>query len=400
MAASWSKTRKSIIGAIGVIAVAGMVAFNLQRENKPKSPTSGIAVLPVLRGGVVEQLKETGRIEFVRSVEVKSTVSGEIVHLFAEPGNAVSEGDMLAIIRPDPNQTLQLYNKRAAVERVRIDLEQVRKDLARKEALKKQNLIAEEEIERVRDQLEKALNAYQLARLELETLETRSNIQQSKGRSSKARLDDVRVLAPASGIVIARPVEVGEVVVSGILSTVTGTKLFEIGDPSLMMVKSHISEVDVGRLSPGQAVRIIADAYPDTTYRGGVYRIAPVGQIRQGSNIVSFETEIRILDREPKLRQGMSCDVDIVFAQRDSALYLPIEAVYEHFEGEVREGDKKGMRGRFLAFAKRDTFAECEIQVGLKSESRVEVLSGLTLGDSVAADAEKLFKKREEKRDE
>ena len=400
MAASWSKRRKLIIGAIGLVVVAGMIAFNLQRENKAESPTHDIEAVPVRRGAVVEQLKETGRIEFVRTVEVKSTVSGEIVHLFAEPGQAVSEGDMLAIIRPDPNQTLQLYNKRAAVERVRIDLEQVRKDLARKEALKKQNLIAEEEIERVRDQLEKTLNAYQLARLELETLETRSNIQQSEGHSSKAQLDNVRVLAPASGIVIARPVEIGEVVVSGILSTVTGTKLFEIGDPSLMMVKSHISEVDVGRLLPGQDVHIIADAYPDTTYRGEVYRIAPVGQIRQGSNIVSFETEIRILDREPRLRQGMSCDVDIVFAQRDSALYLPIEAAYEHFGDAVREGDKKGARGRFVVFAKRDSFVKREIQVGLKSDSRVEVLSGLAIEDSVAVDAEKLFKKREEERDE
>ncbi len=400
MAASWSKTRKLIIGAIGLAAVAGMIAFNLQKQNKTKSPTRDIETVPVRRGAVVEQLKETGRIEFVRTVEVKSTVSGEIVHLFAEPGQAVAAGDMLAIIRPDPNQTLQLYNKRAAVERVRIDLEQVRKDLARKEALKKQNLIAEEEIERIRDQLEKTQNAYQLARLELETLETRSNIQQSKGHSSKAQLDNVRVLAPASGIVIARPVEIGEVVVSGILSTVTGTKLFEIGDPSLMMVKSHISEVDVGRLSPGQAVRIIVDAYPDTTYRGEVYRIAPVGQIRQGSNIVAFETEIRILDREPRLRQGMSCDVDIVFARRDSALYLPLEAVYEQFEADAREGDKKGTRGRFVVFARRDTFAEREIRVGLKSDIRVEVLAGLTTEDSVAADAEKLFKKREEERDE
>lgn len=400
MAASWSKTRKLIIGAIGLAVVAGMIAFNLQKENNAKSPTRDIETVPVRRGAVVEQLKEAGRIEFVRTVEVKSTVSGEIVHLFAEPGQAVSAGDMLAIIRPDPNQTLQLYNKRAAVERVRIDLEQVRKDLARKEALKKQNLIAEEEIERIRDQLEKTQNAYQLARLELETLETRSNIQQSKGHSSKAQLDNVRVLAPASGIVIARPVEIGEVVVSGILSTVTGTKLFEIGDPSLMMVKSHISEVDVGRLSPGQAVHIIVDAYPDTTYRGEVYRIAPVGQIRQGSNIVAFETEIRILDREPRLRQGMSCDVDIVFARRDSALYLPIEAVYEQFEADARAGDKKGTRGRFVVFAQRDTFAEREIRVGLKSDIRVEVLAGLTMADSVAADAEKLFKKREEERDE
>ena len=399
MATSWSNKRKALLGAGGLIIVAAMVVLNLQKESKTESSTQDAETLPVRRGSVVEQLKETGRIEFVRTVEVKSTVSGEIVHLFAEAGDAVSEGDMLAIIRPDPNQTLQLYNKRAAVERARIDLDRVRKDLARKEALKKRNLIAEEEIERIRDQFEKALNAYQLAQLELETLVKRSNIQQSKGSSSSARLDNVRVLAPASGIVIARPVEIGEVVVSGILSTVTGTKLFEIGDPSLMMVKAYISEVDVGRLASGQAVHIIADAYPDTTYRGEVYRIAPVGQIRQGSNIVSFETEIRVLDREPRLRQGMSCDVDIVFARRDSALYLPLEAVYEDFGDDVREGDKKGIQGRFVVFVKEDTFVVREIQVGLKSDVRVEVLSGVTSADSVAADAEKLFKERAKESD-
>ena len=399
MATSWSNKRKALLGAGGLIIVAAMVVLNLQKESKTESSTQDAETLPVRRGSVVEQLKETGRIEFVRTVEVKSTVSGEIVHLFAEAGDAVSEGDMLAIIRPDPNQTLQLYNKRAAVERARIDLDRVRKDLARKEALKKRNLIAEEEIERIRDQFEKALNAYQLAQLELETLVKRSNIQQSKGSSSSARLDNVRVLAPASGIVIVRPVEIGEVVVSGILSTVTGTKLFEIGDPSLMMVKAYISEVDVGRLAPGQAVHIIADAYPDTTYRGEVYRIAPVGQIRQGSNIVSFETEIRILDREPRLRQGMSCDVDIVFARRDSTLYLPLEAVYEDFGDDVREGEKKGIQGRFVVFVKEDTFVVREIQVGLKSDVRMEVLSGVTSADSVAADAEKLFKERAKESD-
>lgn len=53
-----------------------------------------------------------------------------------------------------------------------------------------------------------------------------------------------------------------------------------------------------------------------------------------------------------------------------------------------------------MVFAQRDTFAEREIRVGLKSDIRVEVLAGLTMADSVAADAEKLFKKREEERDE
>lgn len=400
MATSWSIRRKLLIGFGGVVVVAVMVFLNLRKENKTEDFVNDVESVPVRRGPVVEELKETGRIEFVRTVEVKSTVSGEIIHLFVEAGEFVQKDDALAIIRPDPNQTLQLYNKRATVERARIDLDQVRKDLSRKEALKKRNLIAEEEIERIQDQLEKARNAYRLAQLELETLETRSNLQQAEGSISAAQFDEVRVLAPASGIVIDRPVEIGEVVVSGIVSTVTGTKLFEIGDPSQMMIKSYISEVDIGRLEPGQLVNIIVDAYPDTTYRGEVYRIAPVGQIRQGSSIVSFETEIRILDQEPRLRQGMSCDVDIVFAQRDSALYLPFEAVYEDFDDAIQDGDKRGKEGRFVVFKKEAEFSERKIQVGLKSDIRLEVLAGLSLGDSVAANAEKMFRERAREKDQ
>ena len=68
-------------------------------------------------------------------------------------------------------------------------------------------------------------------------------------------------------------------------------------------------------------------------------------------------------------------------------------------EDDVREGDKKGIQGRFVVFVKEDTFVEREIQMGLKSDVRVEVLSGLAIEDSVAADAEKLFKERAKESD-
>ena len=397
----WSKKRKIVIGVCGVLVFGGLAGYNLVKsQSKPKDKP--VKTVEVKRGRVVEQLKETGRIEFVRTVEVKSTVSGEIVQLLAEPGAVVLQQDVLAVIEPDPNQTLQLYNKRAGVERARIDLDQMRKELRRKDQLHKRKLISEAEVERARDQLEKALNAYGLAQLELETLETRSNIRRNdpSDGSPEQKLDDVRIMAPASGIVIARPVEVGEVVVSGILSSVTGTTMFEIGDPSQMMVKADISEVDIGKLGQGQRVNIIIDAYPDTTYHGVVHRIAPVGVVKQGRSIVTFHTEIRVIEREPRLRQGMSCDIDIIFDERDSTLYLPVGSVYEEFDDEAREGEKKGVRGRFIAYEKsEDEFLEREIQVGLMPDTRIEVLDGLEIGSEVDEQAEKIYKKRKKKRE-
>ena len=397
----WSKKRKIVIGVCGALVFGGLAAYNLYKS-QDKPTDKPVKTVKVKRGRVVEQLKETGRIEFVRTVEVKSTVSGEIVQLLAEPGNVVQQQDVLAVIEPDPNQTLQLYNKRAGVERARIDLDQMRKELRRKDQLHKRKLISEAEVERARDQLEKALNAYGLAQLELETLETRSNIRRNdpSDGSSEQKLDDVRIMAPASGIVIARPVEVGEVVVSGILSSVTGTTMFEIGDPSQMMVKADISEVDLGKLKQGQRVNIIIDAYPDTTYHGVVHRIAPVGVIKQGRSIVTFHTEIRVVDREPRLRQGMSCDIDIIFEERDSTLYLPVGAVYEEFDDDAREGEKKGTRGRFIVYEKaEDEFVEREVRVGLMPDTRIEILDSLDVGSEVAEQAEKIFKKRKKKRE-
>ena len=402
MASSWSRRRSVLVGVAGAIIISGALAYNLLRVGKKKDKGTEVETVQVERGRVVDQLRETGRIEFVRTVEVKSTVSGEIVELLAEGGDMVEDGRILAIIEPDPNQTLQLYNKRAAVERARIDLVQMQKELVRKEELHRRHLISEEAVERARDQLEKVQNASRLALLELEILETRANIERGDGPSGiEEKLDDMRVLSPVSGVVIARPVEVGEVVVSGILSTVTGTKLFEIGDPSQMMVKADISEVDVGRMKPGQPVNIIVDTYPDTTYHGVVHRIAPMGEIRQGSSIVTFATEIRILDHEPRLRQGMSCDIDIIFAERDSTPCLPVEAVYQDFGQETRPGDKKGERGRYIVYRKDDDdFSEQEVEIGLKSDTRLEILSDLSPDVDVAADAEKMHKKVERERKE
>ena len=70
-----------------------------------------------------------------------------------------------------------------------------------------------------------------------------------------------------------------------------------------------------------------------------IRHIAPVGKIQQGRNVIAFETEVAIVDKDPRLRPGMSCDVDVILSSKDNVLYLPLEAVYEKVEGEEDEGN-------------------------------------------------------------
>ncbi|MBT4096644.1 MAG: efflux RND transporter periplasmic adaptor subunit [Gemmatimonadetes bacterium] len=406
---------------------------------KKEEPTETFPVLALKRGNLVDKLGDTGTIELVRTVEVKSTIAGEIRKLPVEAGDAVVEGQLLAVVEPDPNQSLQLEQKRAAVERGRLSVAELERDLDRQRALFERKMLSASEFENAEMRLTQGHNDLRLARLELEILETKANLSQDE-RLQKLQLDEVRVLSPISGIVVRRGVEIGEVVASGLNAFSGGTLLFEIGDPSQMIVRGDIAEIDIGKLETGQEVDIVVDAYPDTTFAGRVRWIAPVGAQKPGSPIVTFDTEINIIDLEPRLRQGMSCDIDIIFSRRDSVTYLPVEAVLEVFD-EVEDDDDedagKGRRGRFIAFrVEPDTtssadseadaegddsdgddldkdddavqapadpdpvelsrFVEIDLEIGLRTNTRIEILGGLADSSLVAADPQQISDELEE----
>ena len=432
-----------LAGAIGAV-----VYFNLDRE----TPVETFATVSVERRDLADKLAETGSIELLRTVEVKPTTSGVIRSLHFNTGDWVDAGKLMAVIEPDPNQTLQLFQKRSAVENARISLGEQEKDYSRKKTLFENRMLPGKEFEDADRALTRARNSLRLAELELEILETKANLS-GAAQTRDSELDEVRVLAPISGVVIKREVEAGEIVASG-TSLSGGTVLFEIGDPSQMIVRADIAEIDIGDLGPGQDVDIVVDAFADTTYRGMVRWIAPVGEKKQGSTIVTFDAEIDILDREPRLRQGMSCDLDIIFQRRDGTICLPVETVLELFEEEEDGGqaEVKGRRGRFVTYlhsptadsaaadsagigrlreaetefpdtastsapvaeapadtaaAKADSasgkptppmvpldeFTEVELVIGLETSTRIEILSGLREGDRVAADPEAIRRK-------
>ena len=405
---------KLLVFLLLVGSVGAAVYFNLRQEKVEETYPTAV----VERGAVVDKLAETGRIELVRTVEVKSTIAGEIRDLPVEAGAWVETGELMAVIEPDPNQSLQLYQKRSSVEQGKIDLAEQERNFERQKALFDSKMIPAKQFEEAEVRLTRARTGLRLAQLELEMLETKANLQRNQLSGDQIALDEVRVLAPIDGIVIRRNVEIGEVVSSGLSSYSGGTVLFQIGDPSQLIVRGDIAEIDIGRVEVGQDVDIIVDAYPDTTYRGRVRWIAPVGQQKQGSTIVTFDTEIEITDQAPRLRQGMSCDIDILFARRDSALYLPVERVLEVFDDE----DEEQTEGRFVAYiaespdslaASADStrpdsalhlplsaFSEVELAIGIETSTRLEILSGLASGDRVAEDPSVIRSKLEQKDEE
>ena len=396
--------KKKWIFILILLVIVFVVVLQVIKRDSGQADKKG-QTIAVEYGGVLDRLTEIGTIELVRSVDVKSKISGKIKEILVEEGEEVQANQVLAIVEPDPNQALQLYGKRAAVERAKIEYLEKEKELNRNRALFQKNLISRQELEKIENLFQLSFNAYNQAQLEqqileMEMAEASSQTSANLDQEQITELDDYRITAPISGLVIAREVEEGEMVVTGISSYMVGTTVFQIGDPSEMIVKSSISEVDVGRIKVGQDVKIVADSYPEISYQGRVKSIAPVGKIKQGESIVTFEAEIEILDPDAKLRQGMSCDIDIFVDRRENVLVLPVEAVFEVMAKDI-EGEDTAEVDHVVAYKWMGTeYQEIRVDVGLESSNRVEILSGVAEGDEISLEAAQKYKEFREKEEQ
>ena len=202
--------------------------------------------------------------------------------------------------------------------------------------------------EKIRDAATASGTRYRVALLELQALEReiapavdRAVSPDSGGEPEEVQLGsltDIRVLSPRNGIVIERPVDVGELVISGTATTVAGTTIMKLGDPSQAVVKASVNEMDIGRIKPGQVVELKLGAYEDETFPAKIHRIAPLGTRRDGQGTVSFQVEVRFDALDERIMPGMTCDLDIITDRRNNVLTLPYRAIFQ----EREEGPGKG----------------------------------------------------------
>ena len=167
---------------------------------------------------------------------------------------------------------------------------------------------------------EKLLTQQSRVSAEANQLRRESNL-----KNEEERLDWTTIRAPMAGIVTLLELEEGEIVTSGRSAFSQSPPIMTIVDPSKMVVKTFINEVDMERLRLDQRAEIKVDAYQTKTYDGTVYEISPSGQ--EQDNIISFEVMVEVNGSPEELRPGMSADVDIITYEEKDVLLLPIDAL-------------------------------------------------------------------------
>jgi HlyD family secretion protein len=373
-------------------------------NDKPKE--SPFRLGKVTTSDLQVSVREVGVVDPVNKVEVKSTVSGRVIELHVREGDRVKRGDLLAEVEPDVTQAQSLSDVTSSVTSAELRLKDSERSLAAQQRLYENGLLGKESLrdfEMTRD----------LAAQELAAARTRYRIVEEHGIPvAGGGAQRARVVAPMDGVVIARGVELGETVTSGVSSFNEGTVMFTVADLKSLIIRVNLNEVDIAKVRVGQPVRVTLDAYPQKAFEGKVRFVAPAAKVVD--KIKVFEIEVALDHLDESFRTGMSANVEILGERRASALSIPLEAlqrrdgqtvVYRLKNGlppQEIEKAREGLDGRskfvWLSENWKGYFEPVPVKAGIATLERVEIVSGLKTGDQVAL--EDVTRKKVEKDDE
>ena len=151
-------------------------------------------------------------------------------------------------------------------------------------------------------------------------------------------------------------------------------RLMIIPDMSTLQIKTRVYEAMVKKTSVGLKTIIRLDSNPDKVLYGKIHKVAvlPDSQHRWINPDLKIFTVIVKFDELPKdLKPGMTCKVEMVLAELENVLSVPIAAVFT-------EGEKT------LCYRIEDgDFEPVEVKVGGMNDEYVQILSGLKEGDEV-----------------
>jgi HlyD family secretion protein len=345
----------------------------------------------------------TGEITPLRTVELKSKASGQVMKFPKLEGATVEAGELIAELDKKVEQrnlereeaNLKAAEARLALMRLEyaralrqsesevaataVDAATKKKELDRVEKLET-GVVSETDLANARlnarvaeEKLRQAEASLTLQRDRKKADEDLAESEVARARitvaDARERLADTEVRAPISGILLRKLVEEGQIVSSGISSTSGGTAIAVVADVTALIVVTNIDETDIGKVKAGLDAFVTVEAHPERRFKGRVELIPPRGEI--DSSIIVFKAKIGLEGKHfGVLKAGMTATVSIQADEHKSVVLVPSEAV-------------KSDKGKRYVLAP-DATTRVDVKTGLDDGTRCEIIEGVKEGDEIA----------------
>ena len=300
----------------------------------------GVEVTRVKTLRIQDDAQAVGTLRSRQSVTLRPEVSGRVAQIAFADGARVRRGQLLVQL----DDVLQ----RAELSQAQAQLSMARANFKRNQELVAENFVAQ----RVLDESQASLQ-----------------VAEAQVALAQARLQRMRITAPFDGTVGLRSIDLGDYVKDG-------ADLVNLEDTSALMVDFRLPERYQTRIAAGQTVQVTLDALPGKAFAARVQAVDPLLDANGRSVAVRA-----LLPPSPdaELRPGMFARVLTVFSVNDKALVVPEEAIVPQGGKQFVFRLEKEGEGDALKLVSRRT----EVQVGVRQGAQVQVVTGLSEGDTV-----------------
>ncbi len=349
------------------------------------------------KGSIRKTVSATGTLQAVKTVQVGSQVSGTIAALNVDFNSVVRKGQVVAQLDPalfqaqvaqaranressranlaDARARLlaaeaTLVNQRAGVTSSRANLAAVKAQrddaarlLERQEALARGGIIADRDLESVKAAYEAAKARYDQAAAQLDQSKSaeesaakaglegaRAQVKQAEAQIkqteaalqlAEVNLSHTTISSPIDGVVVSRNVDVGQTVAASL----SAPTLFTIAnDLTQMWVIANVDQADIGVISANNRVSFTVDAFPGENFRGTInqLRLSPLDV----QNVVTYQVVIDVLNKDLKLKPGMTANLTFTIDERNNVLKVPNSALRFRPKDVTQEKIREIIRAR------------------------------------------------------
>lgn len=345
-----------------------------------------IAVTTVEAHEVRRAIDVVGTLAAEEEVTVSSEVEGRVVKIAADLGDRVGAGQPLVVLDPEKLQ-YRLDQQRAALSRAMArygvsdlsaplpaieqtpevakaaaERDQAEQAFRRASELQKRSLIAQQQLDDADATFKAKRATYEAAVQSARNLRADIDAEQASLKLAEAHVRDAAIRAPFDAYVQKRLVSLGEFV-----KTQTAVMTLVKVDP--LKLTAEVPEKMAPWVRVGQPIALAVEAMPNTPVNGVIARLSPA----VNPQTRAFPLEGRVPNAGGRLKPGGFARVHITTDFVEKVLTVPVAALQYRY----------GVNRVFLVDG--DALRAVEVKVGDRLEERVEVVSGVAAGATIAA---------------
>lgn len=340
---------KKIIVILVVVIFAAALFWKLDSNKKTmteKTKKSDIKneypvnVAAVAKQKLTESLSIIGNVLGNNDVMVVSETVGRVVSIHTKVGQTIGKGGLIAKV-DDELKVANLHQAEANFEKAKRDFERAESLLA------------------VKSMTDSQYDAFKLA---MKSAESSLTI-------AKRQVADTKIVSPISGVVVARPIDVG--------SSVDGkTVVANVVDVSTLKVKLNVPESIIFKLKAGQSVEIASEAIPGVTFKGRIDNISV-----KGDEAHTFPIEVTVQNSgKVNLKAGMFARVFFNSISERDGLIVPRKALI----GSAKDASIFVIENGMAKLKK--------LVLGTEANGMVEVISGLAENETIVVSGQNNLK--------